>query len=220
MVFMRRLFILIALFALFPSFRASAQECTGVVSTSGTYFQNYSQAEYSPQGFLILHFKINPTMIGASRKIDSDGYLKNDECDYGNQITGFNDTYVDLPRGATDFSVRFSSPTHYDIWNDASSTPLVCSPNYSPANNGCSQNIPDYPDYYTFCYDSAIQIGTVFHHIRTAFYPIVSPPTVAPVLDDTLPTPAGCQLYAFANNFQSGTLFDNYERAEYVDGLL
>ncbi|HEY4493176.1 MAG TPA: hypothetical protein VJB98_00975 [Candidatus Paceibacterota bacterium] len=217
---MRKLLIL-AGFIFLTSFNyASAVDCTGTATTTGSFFQNFSSAEYSASGLLILHFKVNPTMVNVNRTIDSDGYLKNDECDFGNRITGFDDTYVDLPRGATDFSVRFSSPTHYDIWNDASSTPLVCSPNYSPANNGCSQNIPDYPDYYTFGYDSAIQIGTVFHHIRTAFYPIVSPPTVAPVLDDTLPTPAGCQLYAFANNFQSGTLFDNYERAEYVDGLL
>ena len=218
MVFMRRLFILIALFALFPSFRASAQECTGVVSTSGTYFQNYSQAEYSPQGFLILHFKINPTMIGASRKIDSDGYLKNDECDYGNQITGFNDTYVDLPRGATDFSVRFSSPTHYDIWNDASSTPLVCNKSYSVAQNGCSQDIPDYPDYYTFGYGSIIKIGTAWHTLLTTFHPIIQNPPPPPVLTDTLPTPAGCEVYAYANSFQNGTLFSNYERAEYAEG--
>ena len=155
---MRRVFIfgavLFATIAPFASFQTLAVEpCSGLASTTGKFFQNYENIEYvdGPAGgvkLLILHFKINASSTGKT--IEGEWLVKNDECDFGNSLAGDKDWYIPLPRGATDFSIRFSSPTHYDIWNDASSTPLTTCLGLFPGKQGCSRNLPDYPDYYTF----------------------------------------------------------------------
>ncbi|MEK7535924.1 MAG: hypothetical protein AAB590_02850, partial [Patescibacteria group bacterium] len=75
---------LLANYSLFiPVTSATSPVCTGIPTTTGTYFQNFSSVEYSPEGLLILHFRINSAMAGANRTIDSDDYLRNDECDAG-----------------------------------------------------------------------------------------------------------------------------------------
>ena len=193
-------------------------DCTGIASTTGTYFQNYEKIEYSPEGLLILHFKINASSTGKT--IEGEWLVKNDECDFGNSLAGDKDWYIPLPRGATDFSIRFSSPTHYDIWNDASSTPLTTCLGLFPGKQGCSRNLPDYPDYYTFGWRALQQnpTGGPLSTLQTSYHPIILPPTVAPVLTETLPAPDACAPYSFTS--ASGAIFDNYERAEYKDGFL
>ncbi|HEY4504776.1 MAG TPA: hypothetical protein VJI73_03315 [Candidatus Paceibacterota bacterium] len=210
-------FIFLGLLFLFlPIGQVRAADCTGTLATTKTFFQNYEQVEYGPTGLLILHFKINPT-FATGRTIKTGWDTKNDECLAGN-ISESPNFSIPLPKGITDFSVRFTSPTHYDVWNDASSTPITSCTGLPPAQVGCSRDLPDFPDYYTFGWKVQAQTGPSFsdiHTFQSSFHPIISPPTVPPVLSDTLPIPTGCEPYAYANNFQDGILFDNYERAEY-----
>ncbi|MEK7536075.1 MAG: hypothetical protein AAB590_03645, partial [Patescibacteria group bacterium] len=62
---------------------AASPDCTGTLTTKGTFFQNFEQIEYSPSGLLILRFRVNPALMNGNRTIDSDDYLRNDECDAG-----------------------------------------------------------------------------------------------------------------------------------------
>jgi len=189
--------------------------CTGTIVTTGVFFQNYEQIEYSPAGLLILHFKINP-ILATGRTVKTNWNAKNDECSFGN-ILGMPDVSVKLPTGVTDFSLRFASPTHYDIWNDASSTPLDCSSLGLPSyQTGCSVDILDFPDYYTFGFKSSASIGTSFSTFKTSFHPIIADPPLPPVLIDTLPTPEGCVPVRYGTT----SFFDDYEKARYVGGLL
>src|SRR3989338_2519185 len=138
------LVLLLAIFvsALSPS-PAHASACTSQVETFGSFFQNYESVEYSPDGLLIIHLKLSPEWA-TGRTWYGEWRVLNDECDYGNDLSGNQYRRINVPSGITDFSIRFSSPTHYDIWNDASSTPIVCV--------GCSVDIPNFPEYYSFGY--------------------------------------------------------------------
>ena len=187
---------------------ANATSCSGVLSTTGSFFQNYEQVHYGPTGFLILRFKINPAFANG-RTIKTGWDTKNDECGQGSIFENPNFS-IPLPKGITDFSIRFISPTHYDVWNDASSTPLLC-PGFFPAQQGCSRDLPDFPDYYSFSWKALIDTGPV-HTLKSSFHPIIQNPAPPPVLMETLPTPMGCTPY----QFQDGNFFDNYERAEYT----
>src|SRR3989344_3673591 len=213
--------IFLALLVLAVPTGTQAIDCTGALATTGTFFQNYEQVEYvdDPAGsgvkFLILRFKINAS--STSRTIEGEWRVKNDECDLGNSLAGDRDWFIPLPRGATDFSIRFTSPTHYDIWNDASNTPLATCLGLFPERQGCSRNLPDYPAYYTFGWMAFIDIGPL-HVIQTSFHPILLPAPSAPVLTETLPVPETCASRAY--QFVGGYFFDDYERAEYVGGLL
>ena len=215
---MRKLLLALGLFSTLTPFAvANAAGCTGTLATTGSYFQNYENIEYSPDGLLIIRFRT--TSSSTQRTISADWLVRNDECDQGNVTSGSSDRDIIIPKGSSDFSIRFSSPTHYDIWNDASSTSLTC-PGLFPAQQGCSVDIPDYPDYYTFGWKALQQnpTGGPVSTLQTSYHPIHIPATVAPVLTETLPTPEACVVHEF--KFGSGYFFDNYERAEYVDGLL
>jgi len=190
--------------------KAEAESCLPL-KTYGTYYQNYEQVEYSPEGLLILHFKIDPAYAKNGYKINSGWRFFDDEC---KKWTPPNNTnrVVQLSKGVTDYSIRFTSPTHYEVWNDASSTPLVCVETFW--QQGCSVDVPDLPKYHTFSWSSSIQLGTV-SSISTSDYSILESPPDPPVLTDTLATPSGCSSFSTSLGY-----FDNYEKAEYVDGLL
>ncbi len=179
--------------------------CGSAASASGIFFQSYEAAEYSPSGLLTLHFKINPSFT-QGRTFASGWDVKNDECVLGKQVANptFNAT---LPAGKTDFSFRFDTPTHYQLWDDASNTPVVC-----PGGQfGCAQTLPTYPSYYTFAFKASISLlGT--NTFQSSFFPISQSVTAPPLSSASLPTPIGCA--AYANN--NGYFFDNYEHAEYA----
>ncbi len=205
------------LLAIFPMTTGASISCAGLASITNAYFQNYELAEYSPEGLLTLHFRVTST--STQRTISADWLVKNDECIQGNVTSGSTDRDIVIPKGFSDFSIRFSSPTHYDVWNNASSTKLTC-PGLFQAQQGCSVDIPDFPNYYTFGWKALYQspTGGPLSTIASAFHPIVLPPTIPPVLETTLPTPEGCTPYSYTPS--PGGIFSNYERAEYVNGLL
>lgn len=192
-----------ALYSLIGHF-ALAYDCHTPLTTSGDFFQSYEQVEYQ-NGLLVMHFKINPTRANAVQW-QSGSDVQNDTCEYGNLFQ--NPVFkLHLPLGLTDFSVRFSTPTHYDIWNDASGTPLVC----GSGETGCTRDLPNYPSYYTFAFKANAQIGSGFHELQSSFRSIRENPPAPPLLSSTFPAPNGCTSLEFGN----GYYFDNYEHAEY-----
>ncbi len=189
--------------------QAVTPDCAGTLKTTGTFFQNYEGVEYSKEGLLIVNFKLNPIQVNGGT-LNTQWLVRNDECIPGNQTTGATNKKLPIPRGYTDFSIRFSSPTHYNVWNNVSNTPLTCL-GLPIGLQGCSVDIPDFPDYYTFSLLTYIDTG-ILHTFLPTYNPIVLPVTIAPVLTDTLTTPEGCPAFSII----TGLFFDNYERAEYA----
>ena len=206
---MRRLFLFVLLTALLPTgwVEAVSPDCISTTTIAGTFFQNYEQIEYSSSNLLIIHFKISPA-FASGRTIKTGWDVRNDACDAGNASANSNFS-VTLPAGATDFSLRFSSPTRYELWNDASSTPLVC----QAGQGACSQDIPAYPGYYTFGWKAQIQLGPL-HSFQSSFHPIIKDPPLSPSYTGTLDLSEACASYTY--QFGSSYFFDNYEHAEYV----
>ena len=212
---MRKLLIALALLLISPALthaNASAVAgCGTVPKYAGTTFAPYEQAEYDANGLLQIHFKLQPA--GVTWQWGTAYGVLHDGCQPG--LPSANSYYyVSLPTGQTDWSVRFASTTHYDLWNDTTNTKIVC--NVLGAQNPCSVDVPNLPGYYLFGLHGNTPSGGA--QFNSAFYSILQNPPAPPVLANSLPTPPGCPAFSV----QSGAyIFDpTYEQAEYVGGLL
>jgi len=210
--------------ALVPSVTMAA-DCTGVGSRAGDVFQNYELIDYAlPAGatsgpkLLRIHFKTNPA-YNTNYAIGYAGTnTVNDEC--GSNVWSSSPILrVTLPGGVTDFSVRFASTTHYELWNDITNTLLNCAgTGQGYFETGCSGNIQDLPGYYSFRFSIYLQFsGGLDAAYTSSYHTILEHPLAPPVLPETLPTPSGCSPGQFGQNTFFG---HDYERARYVDGLL
>lgn len=197
-------FLLGALFyvALFSqSFAESLPSCR-TFSSRDAFFANFEHAEYI-NGLLRLHFKTNITS-GATWQLEIHSF--SDECFLGTaQVYQTFSGLVYLTPGVENFSIRFTSPTHFEVWNDDGNVPETCA--------ACSGTIPAFPGYYQIAVQG-IAFRNEGHFFSTSFH-IQESPASPPIKTETLPAPEGCQELQ-----TTGLFFDAYERVEYINGLL
>ena len=208
MRFYSKLLIFLALFALSfavaPSF-ARADHCGAPFQTNGGYFfDEFESVEYI-NGLLAVHFKLK-TPYNDGRAWYSDMAFSSDEC--GNGSTQYLRKQVAIPAGVRYFSFRFTSPTHFEIWDDEAGAPIPLA-----ACIDCAQDVPALPGYYEISFYGLIDGGaSTFSSSANRISQNAPDP---PVRDNTLPAPPNCQPFQ-----ATGFFFDSYERAEYVNGLL
>ncbi len=192
---------LMLVFFVLPSqaFAADQMPCSLQSPTaSGYFFTNFDNVQYSDSGFLEYHFRDIPTYSDGRPFRLSWSYI-DDQCN--NAGTSENIYSIGLPAGVTDWSVRFTSMTHLDVWDDQHNV-IVKS----------IDTVAVYPLYTGITFQGNIDNGGSFITSRTFK---INQNGTAPTLQDTLTPPPGCQPIQ-----ASGYYFDSYEHAEYVDGLL
>lgn len=191
------------LFAAFVVFAtpALASHCNVQSKANGYFFDNFETAEYV-NGFLTLHFKLK-TPYNDGRPWTRNTSFLSDEC--ANGTTQSFGGRISITPGTKLFSIRFTSPTHFEIWNDETNTKETCA--------NCSQDFTPFPGYYEIIISGFIDGGA--SAFNSSSYRISNNALGPPVMNSTLPTPQGC-----ATVQANGYFFDNYERAEYINGLL
>jgi|GEM_PF-2398603 len=189
-----------------PVGHAEASHCfpfTIAGPVSGLLFENYETHEYVDH-LLVLHLKLktpdNVNVATFRTSVD----LLSDTC--GETVSGGPLSRVITTPGSGLYSIRFTSSTHFDIWNDEINTKLVC--------ESCSQDIPERPGYHEFVFKGITEDG--LNQFYSTSYRIRDDAPDPPVLTETLATPPNC---TSPSPIGIG-LFDNYERAEYREGLL
>lgn len=163
-----------------------------------------NSAEYV-NGLLRLHFKLIP-------RPSSDYFFHNivfitDGCiDTATSPYTFNDDgqRASFTGGMAGFSVRFTSPTHYELWNDDTEEKLTCI--------NCERDIPSVSSAYSV--DVVIR-GGLFASAFSGAYSIAEPQPTPPIKMSDLSAPANCPQFTV-----SGTFFDDYAVPEYQNGLL
>jgi len=192
--------LLFLIIAIFPATVRGALQCDPAVTTAhGSFFTTYQQDEYSPQGFLIQHFKNNPDYPYATPFRLRWQFL-DDECN----PAGTDLPYIDMPTGITDWSLRFASSTEFDIWDDQRNTLIA------------STTIGAYPAYASFALQGTIEPEYITGTHMEARTDKIRQGGEPPLTDVTLPKDPACPSMFMYNNF-----FDPaYEHAEYVNHLL
>lgn len=166
---------------------------------TGSYFSSYELIEHTPEGFPILHLQ-NRQAFPDPTSFTLYWSIQTDDC----QLADVN-TYslpVTLPANISSWSIRFTSATHFDIWDDEHAVLLS------------SRDIGVYPHSYRIAF-----FGTTSGGISTfsSQQLMLVQGTVVPILtsgvskSDLCPGPAVLPGYYFD---------DSYEHAEYVSGLL
>ncbi|MDP2676646.1 MAG: hypothetical protein Q8O83_03100 [bacterium] len=184
-----------------PASAQDIQPCSNF-SSGGFFFADFEEAEYV-DGLLRLHFQVN-SAYGAFWIFELHSF--SDECGIGTHNTDQTFRgYVFLTPGVEKFSVRFISPTHFEIWNDDDEIPEAC-PN-------CRGDIPSFPEYYQIA-ARGIAFNLQGGFFSSSFF-VREQPSAPPIKTETLPGPENCEEFAASGNY-----FDNYEYVEYVDGLL
>jgi len=176
----------------------AANECSPTaLEASGYFFSSFELVERSAEGHPIYRFQINNNFADG-RAFTLSWNFVNDECERAH-VSTYNAT-VSLPTGVTDWSVRFTSREHFDIWDDQNETMLL------------SKDVVAMPPYTHIQFQGSLNQGASrFSSRYVHLVENVDPPVIA----ETLPTPEACNA-----GTASGYFFDSYERAEYQDGFL
>lgn len=124
--------LLLGLYLLGPSQVSAAVEtqCNTFTANEGYFFDSFESQEYI-DGFLVLHFKLKQP-YNDGRGWRQNIYLYKSDCTFENFALPFTDMRVRATM--QNFSVRFVSDTHYQLWDDELDTPIPC--------NGCQIDIP------------------------------------------------------------------------------
>lgn len=196
LLFLPTVFGLALFFCQHPAAYAAGCE-PSAPSASGYFFQATSTVEYSPDGYPTIHFSIEPRW-STGRSFTLSWHVLNDACE---SATVSDESFsLSLPPGTSLWSIRFASPSHFEIWDDANEV-LVS-----------SRDTLVVPPYSHIIFSGNIDRGA---SIFTAPAVPLKLGEEAPLLQESLPVPPGCP-----TGSASGYFFDPYERAEYVDGLL
>ena len=175
----------------------SVAECSGdPASASGYFFSDVMDAEYADSS-LVHHFRNKP-QYSDGRSFRVSWNYRDDECNPSSTTGG--SLWTALPAGITDWSVRFTSSTHFDVWNDASSTVIA------------SADIPSFPSYTRVILGASVFGGG--SSLSTGTHKILEsgvPPSFSSTAVKTSSCPDGVAREYY---------FDQFEKAEYVSGLL
>lgn len=105
-------------------------QCRSFTANEGYFFDSFESQEYI-DGFLVLHFRLKQP-YNDGRGWRQNIYLYKSDCTFENFALPFTDMHVRATM--QNFSVRFVSDTHYQLWDDEIDTPIPC--------DGCQIDIP------------------------------------------------------------------------------
>ncbi|HUO50489.1 MAG TPA: hypothetical protein VMU25_02925 [Candidatus Paceibacterota bacterium] len=156
-------------------------------------------AGYSSNGYLEDHFALLPAyQTGRAFKLFWNFY--SDDCGTIGPIYDHPSLSISVPSGDVDWSIRFTSATHFDVWDDDANTILN------------SADIPALPSYASMAFGATIDGNA--STLASRGLQIVQNGS-APIVQSTIAAADGCSAQ---NN--SYLMDGSYERAEYVGGLL
>lgn len=182
-----------------PSISAAETQCGLATTTAeGFAFSSYDVVERSSDGLLKYHFR-NQTAghtFTVTLSFQDDLCVNLQGATVQRQIT--------LPPGVTDWSVRFGNMTEVEIWNDQTSAVVS---NFT---------IPEYPGY-TRTTVTASSPAAFTNRMVSRTVRINEQRPGPPIVESSVDTPPGCPAFSRSGN---GTFFSDYQRAEYVNGLL
>ena len=180
--------------------QTSANECgPPALEATGYFFASFESVEYSQEGYPAYHFQVNNSFADG-RLFSLFWTFSNDECERAN-VNSYSMS-ISLPAGVTDWSIRFTSPTHFDVWDDQNGVILF------------SRDVVSMPPYAHVRFSGSIDGGASIFVGR--FVHLTENAAAPPILVETIPKPDLCSSAGFA----TGYFFDSYEHAEYVEGLL
>lgn len=182
----------------------SAATCGAEPFANGYFFSDYEFDEYSPDGFLIQHFRLLPEYADGRAFSFTWGY-RDDECEPSSlyNLSPFFGVYrfhIALPPHVVDWSVRWASRTHFDIWDDEHDVIIY------------AQDTDTFPPYTSVQASGTVDGGGSALTSRTL---LIERDGTAPLATTTLAADPVCPAFS-----AGGYYFDSYEHAEYVDGLL
>jgi len=193
----RYLLVLVALLFALPAYAADLGPCaTTPLSESGNYFSDYEEIEYV-NGLLTHHFRVaTPTSQRTFTFLVS---FFDDECNLGVAPRSFN---VTMPAGVVNWSARFISPSQLQIWDDDHATLLH------------QFAVSNYPLYVSIRFTGIVgNVSSGFTSRAVRLGENALPP---PQHEYTAEKNPACPDF----NVTEAGIYDSYERAEYVDGLL
>lgn len=166
---------------------------------TGYFFSDYESDEYV-DGLLVRHFKINPPYT-EGRTFKLTWYYFDDACNNAFNFYGSNTLNVTMPAGITDWSIRYATPAHFDVWDDIHNTIIA------------QADVGAFPSYTSAQFLGSIDGGASFLTSRTLKIQEDGQP---PVFTGTLAKDPNCP-----SMIATGYYFDpTFEHAEYVDHLL
>ncbi|MBI2609748.1 hypothetical protein HYW53_01055 [Candidatus Giovannonibacteria bacterium] len=199
---------MIGSFFILPSKVRAASECTdygfktwGNLIYNNYFFDDYERVEYI-NNLLRIHLKLK-TPQNDSRPWILNYSILDDNCK--NFFIKNEVRWLFLDPGIEYFSIRFITPTHYEIWNDELDVRQDCV--------YCSGDVPVVGDYNELFFQGSTYESVSF--IRTSPYRIKGDATGPPIRNFSLAKPIACPEF-----FSNGDFFDNYERSEYENGYL
>ncbi len=190
------LFFVLVFFPI-PVFADTAPCGLSSLSASGYFFDSYENVQYSDGDYLIYSFHNLPEYADGRSFSLRWSYL-DDECNPLTSTSSF--VSISLPTGVTNWSIRFSSGEHFDVWDDQNEAIVT------------GFDIPAVPLYTRIAFEGTIDNGgSVFTSKTLNIQKDAEPPSFQNTIDTPTPCSAGSA---------SGYYFDSSESAEYVDGLL
>ncbi len=186
-----------------PAANALTEPCgQPTLTAEGNFFTSYESIEYSPEGNLIYRFKNNNNSLFTNGDIQFRlSWIFYDDTCQSMQGASASSPNLFLPPGVSEWSLRVTSPTELQLWNDHNNTVIT------------SFGMPSLPSYTRIRFDGFS--SAAFNRRFTSQTVRLFADTEAPVFENTAEKPEACLAYS-----TEGSLFDSYERAEYVDGLL
>lgn len=131
----------------------AAQNCRVYFNNDGYFFKYFEEHEYGPDGFLILRFKLK-TPYNDGRGWMARVYFHQSSC--ATEVYQPQEGGVSITPGIQNYSFRFTSRYHYDIWNDEHDVKIECP--------GCSVDIPEDKEYDTLSFSGSLDGGaSIFH---------------------------------------------------------
>src|SRR3989344_7315164 len=146
---------------------------------SNPYFANFESVEYL-NGYLAIHIQLTHTPTSDERWFPSFQFV-DDACN----TLQLGTTGELFGIGATNVSLRFSSPTNYTFYDDDTNLPLTCS-----RCTGTIQNLGDY--FKVRLHNVAISGNGLIGDTMSSAHNIKEFPAPVPVLTDTLTKAAAC----------------------------
>lgn len=189
-------------FFVFPE-TLPAAHCPNInFQASGYFFDDYQQIEYV-NDFLVIHLQFK-TPFNDGRPWSMGVSSFDEQCSNGS-LRSFDISGVSVAPEAKNFSIRFASQTHFQIWNDETNIPETCA--------SCSGDIFPTPSYYEVILFGAVGGGA--SHFSTTANKINQTGVAPQARNESLPTPPNCSPIS-----AHGYFFDSYESAEYANGFL
>ena len=116
------------------------------------FFSSFDNVEYSPLGYLTYHFK---NLLSDGRGFSFGLLLYDDQCNLSPLTIPSPFVPLSLPSGVTDWSARFTSDTHFDVWDDQHNVLIS------------GFDIPQHPATYSILFQGTINAGANFFLSRT-----------------------------------------------------